>query len=101
MICEGLDSFTFVPTAVEKSFLVSSAPGWTKDVKKMITFGFRPTQLDEIQILGDLVGKIPRMSIVEKPKPRKASRCGQDHQEGHSSEQQSDWQSWQQHSGDV
>ena len=63
VISEGLfDFLSFMPTAIEKSFPLSSAPGMTKDVREVITIGLRPTRLDEIQILGDLMGENPRTS---------------------------------------
>ena len=58
VIREGLfDFFRFVPAAVEKAFPQSSTPGITKDVKEMITIGFRPTGLKGIQRLSDPMRK--------------------------------------------
>ena len=60
MVREGLlDFFRFMPAAVQKASPQSGAPGMTQDVKQMITVGFGPTRLSEIEILSNSMREDP------------------------------------------
>ena len=66
VISEGLfDFLSFMPTAIEKAFPLSGAPGMTKDVREMVAIRLSPTGLDKIQVLTDLVGEDPGTSRGE------------------------------------
>ena len=69
------DFFRFMSPTVGKRFPLSSTPSLTKYVNEMLTIRLRlrPAGIDEIQILGDLIGKDPRTSGEKTEVPKNQS----------------------------